>query len=252
MHLPPFARRFLVGLAAAILFAAAAPGHAAAGDVEVSRTSLRTRAGEIHADRFEQRGANKRPVVIVLHGAGGTFLDGPEMRRVAQYLAERGNAVYLVHYFERTGTIFARDAVMQAHFNEWLETVRDAVAAIQAARNDARPVGIYGYSLGAFLALLASSDNSRVDAVVEHAGGIWNGKMDRVGKMPAVLMIHGERDARVPFEKYSKPLVPVLRAHSATVQTHFFPDEGHVFAQTAMERVRGEAAAFFRRHLRQE
>lgn len=233
-----------------MLLGAAGCVSAAATDIEVSKTSLRTRAGAVRADRFEQHGAGKRPVVIVLHGAGGTLLDGPEMRRVARYLAEAGNAVYLVHYFERTGTLFARDAVMQAHFNEWLETVRDSVAAVQLARNDKRPVGIYGYSLGACLALLASSDNPRVGAVVEHAGGIWNGRFERVGKMPPVLMIHGKRDARVPFEKYCKPLIPVLRAHSATVQTRIFPDEGHGFTQAAMEQVRSDAAAFFRRHLR--
>lgn len=247
-----FLRKLIAGIVAIVFFAQAGGLSGSETSVTVTGTVLRTKSGNVRADVFEESGARKRPVVIVLHGAGGTLLDGPEMRRVARHLAEAGNAVYLLHYFERTGTLFARDAVMQAHFGEWLETVRGSVVAVQEARKDTRPVGIYGYSLGAFLAVLASSDNPRVAAVVEHAGGIWNSKMERVGKMPPVLMIHGRRDARVPFEKYAQPLLTVLRSHSPTVETRFFPDEGHGFTQAAMTDVRDDAVKFFRRYLRHD
>ncbi len=188
--------------------------------------------------------------MLVLHGAGGMLLDGPEMRRVSRQLAEAGNAVYLLHYFERTGTIFALDASMQKHFGDWLETVRETIAAIQKGRQASAPVGIYGYSLGAFLALAAASDNPQVGAVVEHAGGVWNGKMERIGKMPPVLMVHGKRDERVPFPKYAEPLLAVLKERGPTVMTKFFPEQGHGFTPGAMTVVRGTAAQFFRRHLR--
>ena len=71
-----------------------------------------------------------------------------------------------------------------------------------------------------------------------------------IRKMPPVLMVHGERDGRVPFEQYAKPLVPVLRLRAATLETRFFPEEGHVFTPAAMKEVREDAAQFFRRHLR--
>ena len=221
---------------------------AEAGSVAVT---LRLPGGAVQAEVFEPVGSSQRkPVVLVLHGAGGTLLDGPEMRRVARRLAEEGNAVYFLHYFERTGTIFALDSTMQRHFRAWLETVRDAIPAIQELRSDAAPIGIYGYSLGGFLALLAASDNPRVGAVVEHAGGVWNGQMDRIGRMPPVLMVHGERDRRVPFAKYAKPLLPVLRKHAPVVREKTFPVEGHVFTPAAMMEVRAAAAGFFRAHLR--
>jgi carboxymethylenebutenolidase len=188
--------------------------------------------------------------VVVLHGAGGTLFDGPEMRRVSRHLAESGNAVYLVHYFDRTGTLFARDRTMQKNFGVWRETVRDSIVAIQELRGSTAPVGIYGYSLGGFLALFTASDNPRVAAVVEHAGGVWNGKEDRIRKMPPVLMVHGERDGRVSFDKYARPLVTLLRSRGAPVEIQFFPAESHVFTQDAMLKVRQEAARFFRKHLR--
>jgi dipeptidyl aminopeptidase/acylaminoacyl peptidase len=86
--------------------------------------------------------------------------------------------------------------------------------------------------------------------VVEHAGGVWNAKLDRIRKMPPVLMIHGEQDARVPFTKYATPLVPVLRARAQKVETRFFPAESHVFTPAAMATVREESARFFRKWLR--
>ncbi len=177
------------------------------------------------------------------------IFDGPEMRRVARSLAAKGNDVYVVHYFESTGTLFARIAVMEKNFETWLATVRGSIVAVQKLRGDSAPVGIYGYSLGGFLSLIASSDNQRVAAVIEHAGGAWNGRMDRIGKLPAVLMIHGEADTRVPVAKYAKPLIPVLRRRAASLQTRFFPGEGHVFTQAAMGKVCEEAAIFFRQNL---
>ena len=241
---------FSSAIAALLLTAAALPGHAAEEGITVAKVRLQTSAGSIPADRFEQPGTMRRPAIVVLYGAGGQLFDGPEMRRVAQALAADGNAVYLLDYFRSTGTVFALDGAMQRNFAQWLEVVRSSVTAVQQARGDRRPVGIYGYSLGGFLALGGASDNPAVGAVVEHAGGVWNGRTDKIGRMPAVLMLHGKRDARVPFEKYAQPLVPVLQQRATKLETRFFADQGHGFTPAAMATVRADAAGFFRRHLR--
>jgi dienelactone hydrolase len=238
--------------AALIVLLAPLHGDAAGGRLTTSKVRLQTSVGSIPADLYEQPGARRRPAILVLHGAGGLLFDGPEMRRVAQALAADGNAVYLVHYFRSTGTLFALDAAMERHFGTWLEVVRSSVTAVRQARGDRSPVGIYGYSLGGFLALRAASDNPAVGAVVEHAGGVWNGRTNEIGRMPAVLMVHGERDGRVPFAKYAQPLVPVLRRRATKLETQFFPEEGHGFAPAAMANVRAEAAGFFRRNLKSE
>ena len=223
---------------------------AATTPVGVTKVTLDLASGRVQAEVFEQEPARMRPVIVVLHGAGGTLLDGPEMRRVARHLAEEGNAAYVLRYFESTGTLFALDAAMQKNFGIWKATVLESLRAIQQLRGDPAPIGLYGYSLGGFVALSTASGNSRVGAVVEHAGGVWNGKMERIGKMPPVLMVHGERDGRVPFAQYAKPLLPVLRQRAAALETRFFPEEGHTFSPAAMAEVRSAAVKFFRRHLR--
>jgi carboxymethylenebutenolidase len=223
---------------------AAEPDH-----LVVAQVSTQSGGHRIRVDKYAPARPGKHPAILVLHGAGGTLLDGPEMRRVARQLAEAGNTVYLAHYFNRTGTIFGLDAGMQENFSVWLATVRDSIKFVQQDNKNPSPVGIYGYSLGGFLALAAASDNPAVGAVVEHAGGIWNGEAKRIQQMPPVLVIHGEGDRRVPFQKYAQPLVAVLRQRGAPPTVRFFPGEGHVFTASAMTIVRAKAVEFFRQNL---
>ena len=138
---------------------------------------------------------------------------------------------------------------MQKNFAAWLETVRDSIEFAQKDSADKSAVGIYGYSLGGFLALSAASDNPAVGAVVEQAGCIWNGKTECIKQMPPVLVVHGEGDRRVPFQKYAQPLVGVLQDRGGISKTRFFPEEGHVFTASAMSKVRDDAVAFFRQNL---
>jgi dienelactone hydrolase len=199
----------------------------------------------IRADRYSPTGTPSHRTVIVLYGAGGMIFDGPSMKRVARALANAGDAVYLLHYYNRTATVVALDSTMQKHFEEWLATVRDGIS--WAHSREKGSIGLYGYSLGGFLAIAAASDNPLVGAVTEQAGGIWNSEEKRIGKMPPVLMVHGLEDKRVPVEKYAKPLLRVLRARGGHVETDFVPGEGHVFSESAMAVVRPKVAKFFAR-----
>ncbi len=191
-----------------------------------------------------------RAAIVVLHGAGGMLFDGPDMRRMAVRLSAAGYPAYLVHYFDRTRSIAATDPIMRRHFDEWLSAVRDAISWVRVQPgNDGRPVGVYGYSLGAFLSLAASSENKEVGAVVEQAGGIWYGQRDRLRHLPPVLMIHGRADQRVPLEKFAVPLEALLKERGAAVEARFYPGEGHRFKQPTEEKVRDLAAVFYTQHL---
>jgi dipeptidyl aminopeptidase/acylaminoacyl peptidase len=139
---------------------------------------------------------------------------------------------------------------MERHFKKWAETVRDGIVWVHGREGKgARPIGLYGYSLGGFLAIVAASDNPRVGAVTEQAGGLFSSAEKRLGRMPPVLMVHGLEDRRVPMEKYAKPLLRVLRERGGRVETEFVPGEGHVFSEAAMAGVRLKAAKFFAREL---
>jgi dienelactone hydrolase len=249
---PPFYR----AAAALLILTLIAVGTIAAADTDGAASKpeklfFESAGTKIEIDLYAAAGAAPHRTIIVMHGAGGPLLDGPEMRRIARQLAAAGDTVYVLHYFDRTGTIVVRDAGMQEHFDDWLGTVKDAIAWVHARQdNPAARLGIYGYSLGAFLAVAAASDNPDVGAIAEQAGGMWNSQEQRVGKMPPVLMVHGRADQRVPFDKYAQPLLRVLHERGGKVETHFFDGEGHSFTQPAMVIVRAELVKYFARELR--
>lgn len=222
-------------------------------DIAVRREHFESGGEQILVDVYTSRAPGRLPgaPVLVLHGAGGMLFDGPEMSRVARELARSGFEAYQVHYFDRTHTWFARQAVLLKLFPIWRATVHDAVEWVRERRPEAASVGIYGYSLGGFAAIEEARRNPAIGAVVELAGGFWNAEPEGPTRhpLPPILLLHGLDDERVPFAKYTESLLAYLRAHNETFETHFFPGEGHLFSAAANARVRADAASFFRRHL---
>jgi carboxymethylenebutenolidase len=247
-------RRVVAAAVIGMFLALASSLNAATADtvaIRPERLFFESGDRKIRADRYKPAGTPSGRTIIVLYGAGGMVFDGPSMRRVARALTQAGDTVYLFHYYNRTGTIVARDSGIERHFKKWVEAVRDGIVWVHGREGKgARPIGLYGYSLGGFLAIVAASDNPRVGAVTEQAGGMFSSAEKRLGKMPPVLMVHGLADKRVPAEKYAKPLLRHLRARGGRVETHFVPDEGHVFSETAMAVVRAKVAKFFAARLR--
>jgi carboxymethylenebutenolidase len=80
---------------------------------------------QIHIDRFLPLSDKQFPAVIALHGSGGmreSFSQQP-----ARMLAASGYAVFLLHYFERTGTSYAYEPAIRQNFPAWMETISDAM-----------------------------------------------------------------------------------------------------------------------------
>jgi carboxymethylenebutenolidase len=244
----PFSRALVLVL---LLGCGSAGACAGPGAPRPEKLFFRSAGRRIEIDLYPAAGAGPHRAIIVMPGSGGTLLDGPALRRVARALAAAGDTVYLLHYFDRTGTIVAPwISVMERHFDEWLGTVRDAIVWVQARESgQAAQIGVYGYSLGAFLAVAAASENPAVGAIAEQAGGMWNAQETRVGKMPPVLMIHGRADQRVPFDKYARPLERVLRERGGQVETRFVDGQGHGFTPAAMAIVRAALVQYFNREL---
>ena len=222
------------------------------GAFTVTQRSFESGGEKILVDVYTPRAAGPRAPILVLHGAGGMLFDGPEMTRVAKRLATAGFECYQVHYFDRTHTWFARQAVLLKLFPTWLATVQDAVDWLHRQRSEAPKIGIFGYSLGAFAAIETARRDPTIGAVVAEAGGFWHGHPEGATRqpLPPILVLHGTADMRVPNEKYTQPLLHYLRAHDERYEKKFYPGEGHVFSAEAAADVREEAAEFFTRHLR--
>ena len=234
--------------------------HAIAKPISFTEVRIPTRQNPVRLDLYQPNdppspgyGAASQkphPTVLLLYGAGGLAFDGSRMRVTAQRLVGAGYKVYLLHYLDQTGEFMAGRSSMRRYFNEWVETVRYAIAWIQKQPSSSAPIGIYAYSLGGFIALEAASDNPQVGAVVDFAGGWVEGDMKPLGRMPPLLLVNGQRDRWVPYKKYVQPLFSHLEQHNIAYESRVFPKQGHKFKPAELEDVRTQAIEFFRQHLK--
>src|SRR4051794_32277017 len=119
----------------------------------------------MRVERFEPPDLAEAAVVL-LHGADGLTRRGPAYRSLARDLARRGYRALLPHYFESTGTGAHALAAKPLDALGWLEAVGEVID-----RAGDVPVGLVGFSLGAYLGIAAASQSERVGAVVDCFGG---------------------------------------------------------------------------------
>jgi len=136
------------------------------------------------------------PAVIALHGAGGGVAG---MERYAALLAAQGFAVYLLRYFDRTGTEVADKSIIVRNFPVWMKTLWDAISFVETQPQvDGKRIALLGFSLGAYLSLANSAIDQRVKVVVEFFGGMPKEMNFFMRRLCPVLILHGEADVRVP------------------------------------------------------
>lgn len=216
---------------------------------EVSSDHFKSGGRKIKVVVYKPTTPGIHPAVVVLHGSGGILFDGPEMTKVAHALAGAGQEVYVVHYFNRTGHLFVTGDSLEKNFATWLGTARDAVSWIASMRNDKRKIGVFGYSLGGFIAVSLAAHDPDIGAAASHAGGIWQGQERGVKYISPMLLVHGREDVRVPFDSYVPPLIALLKKHGASLETAFYDNEDHRFKDPALTRVRQQVTSFFSRRL---
>jgi dienelactone hydrolase len=101
------------------------------------------------------RGAGPHPGVILLHGSAGWR---PMYADVARALADSGFVTLALDYHAETGGAAIGSDEKLRKWPQWQATVRNAVEYLQASPAvSGRPVGLVGYSRGAFLAVSVAS-----------------------------------------------------------------------------------------------
>jgi dienelactone hydrolase len=226
---------------------------------------------------FAPAAPGKYPAVLLLHSLDGLDNGCGWMYRIAaEKCAARGYAVFLVHYFDRTGAkqlpavrrpLFrwakgepigdADRETIATHFGAWTEAVRDAVGYVRSRPNvDGKRVGLVGFSLGAFLALsVAAEQDMQIAAVVDFFGGLPEERRARLTKLPPALIVHGDQDQTVPVRE-ARLLGDWLQAHRSPGEVKIYPGVDHVFAtpsggfdKAALCDAQERTAAFLERHL---
>lgn len=171
------------------------------------------------------------PAVVALHGAGGNVAG---MEQYAGTLAAHGFAVYLLHYFDRTGTESADKATILRNFPLWMKTLWDAISFVETQPQvDRNRIALLGFSLGAYLSLANSAIDPRVKAVVEFFGGMPKEMHLFMRRLCPVLILHGEADQTIPVEE-AYQLQKLLEKKGIAYEIRIYPGAGHGFEDEAI------------------
>ena len=213
-----------------------------------SQVSFDSGGKDIRLDCFLPDAIGQRfPAVIGLHGSGGGHAS---MAEPASLLAEQGFAVYVLHYFDRTGTteIDGLQTIFR-HFPVWMKTLWDAVSFVaRQPQVDPERIGLLGFSLGAYLALSASAIDSRVQAVVEFFGGMPKEMKFFARRLCPVLILHGDQDKTVPVEE-AYHLQQMLEKKQIAYEIQIYPGAGHGFSGETWRDAGLRTLAFLAKHL---
>jgi carboxymethylenebutenolidase len=184
--------------------------------------------------------------VISLYGSGGGFAG---MTEPASLLASQGFAVYILHYFDRTGTSFADKDTIFRHFPIWVKTLWDAISHVEKQPHvDPERIGLLGFSLGAYLSLSDAAVDKRVRAVVEFFGGLPKEMRFFMRRFCPVLILHGDADTTVPVEE-AYHLQKVLEKKNMPYEMKIYAGAGHGFSGDVWRDAGMRSLAFLKKYL---
>ncbi len=219
-------------------------------DVSKSSNTFFSGGRAIRIDGFLPNGDNAVPAVIALHGSTGID-DALASDRPARMLAAQGYAVFLLHYFDRTGTVDQPSPQeMRELFPDWMATITDAITYTSELPNVEKGcTALVGFSLGAYLALATGATDARVKAVIDFCGGLPDELLATSPKLPPTLIIHGEEDRSVPLAEAHK-IRDLAERTNSICECKFYPGENHYLSTMTMLDAAQRVPEFLRRHLR--
>jgi carboxymethylenebutenolidase len=212
-----------------------------------SQASFQSGGKDIRLDCFlPETGGQRLPAVIGLYGFGGSHFS---MSEPAGQLAEQGFAVYVLHYFDRTGTVEAEKSALVLNFPVWMKTLWDAVSFVERQPSvDPKRIGLVGFSLGAYLAVCGAAIDPRIQAVAEFFGGFPKEMKLFMRRLCPMLILHGEADAIIPVSE-AYHLRDVLERKNIPHEIQVYPGVGHGFDGEVWKDARARTLAFLNKYL---
>jgi carboxymethylenebutenolidase len=168
----------------------------------------------------------KHPAVIILYGAAGWRQDYISL---AKTYSDSGFVSLVFDYFAVTGQGTSK-AERQSSWPHWQAMIRNAIMVLKNHHvSKDQPIGLIGYSMGAFLAVSVASSIPDVKAVVDFFGGGRPETIENdVINFPPLLILHGEEDKMVPVSN-AYTLRNAVIAKGGHVEMHIYKNERHAF-----------------------
>lgn len=216
-------------------------------DVEGTRIEIPVGGGAMPVYLARPAGNDPLPAIIVIHEIYGLT---PHTEDVARRFASEGFVAAAPHLFFETKIPDFSDRASFMRFRQNLnddEMVRnvDAVVSFLQGRSDVdgNHIGIVGYCLGGYTALLATAHNPAIKALADYYGG---GNPETV--LAAARQVHvpvlgmfGAQDQGIPVDRVHETERAMQEAGAST-EFHIYPDAGHAFFNDQGERYVEQAA----------
>lgn len=182
---------------------------------------------QVDAMVYTPREGRNTAVIIMLHGAQGLRPTLAAFDPRALQLASRGYVVVMPQYYDATSGETDRE---RRNLDRWRDVSADVVAAsAQFAGVDPSKVGVWGFSLGGWLAAEGVMRNETLrSAVAVSAGTMAPARSFR--RQAPVLMINADADPMVTA-KSLKDFTDDLSGRGAQIETLTLDHDAHVPSQ---------------------
>jgi len=182
------------------------------------------------------------PILILLPGTSGP--EAPFYRSQADFFADKGYEVLLLHFFDAAPSRTPDDQTYEA----WSTALSDLVLQCNSQPEmKGRPMYVVGYSLGASVALAAGSQGLSVKAIAEWYGSLPDSFFERFSGMPPLLILHGALDKNIPVMN-GQQLIRLCKMKDLACDSNIYPDQGHGFEGTSLNDAQQRTLAFFKQH----
>jgi carboxymethylenebutenolidase len=225
-----------------------------AADGAGQKISLPTPERMVQVTYFRAPGDEKRPAVLLLHGAGGFDRQIAAYDQYASALANNGIDAYLVYYYSAADQEGMRrgEEVFQNRYVAWAKMVGDLADSLKKNKDSNGKLGLIGFSNGGILASGASAIDRNISAAVIYYGGAPWSTLGPVNHFPPLLVLHGDADQIIPVRE-GKMLADFAEQFGAKVDLVIYPGESHGFG-SRLESANGADAlkrsiAFLRKEL---
>jgi carboxymethylenebutenolidase len=191
--------------------------------------------GEMRAFLATPPGDGPTPAIILVHDIMGL---APHPEGVAARFAEEGYATLVPDLFWKVGLpaeFTDRESFMRfrrsLNDDDMLRSL-DAAVDFLAARSvvDGSRIGIIGYCMGGYYALLETAHNDAIRACADYYGGGDEAIVYDAGRGVRVpfLGLFGEEDQSIPVERVHE-LERIVRANEVDAEFYIYPGAGHAF-----------------------
>lgn len=184
------------------------------------------------------------PLVVVVHGRAGMPLYRDRLVGLGERLAGAGMAALVPDYFAATGDT-APAPIDETRFETWRGALGAAIGLAGGLDGiDPDRIGVAGFSLGSYLALLEAADDPRLGAVAANYTGLPDSFPARPAEFPPLLVIHAEDDPLAPVAG-ARALAERVRGAGGRVEVVVYPADTHVLEGEDWDDAAGRMVAFF-------